>query len=346
MANKRKPGTIPPRPQGNVPASVAAQQQAAYLKATQEAAARRRRLALVIAIVLVVAIVAAVVTIILVNKQRDDALDKPAPGSSTSATATTDDETPDDGQTDSGEPSDQATPTDQATGAIDPADVPDAPQGATATGGIQLGVTNGQLVPGGGVPVGVPVVDVTSDFICPICGTFEQLQGEALREKALAGQIILIEHPLGYLDVYSTTEYSTRAASAAVLVAAMDPTHYVAFTEQLWENQPEEGGPGLSDDELIALAKAAGVDRAVAALFPQMPMREWVEWATGIATNEEGFGGTPRIRLAATPDGDLQGWSTWYQAYADQDGQQVVTPGDLDAALENVIAGQPPNGTS
>jgi peptidyl-prolyl cis-trans isomerase B (cyclophilin B) len=125
-------------------------------------------------------------------------------------------------------------------------------------------------------------------------------------------------------------------------VAQQDPEHYLAFTEQLWANQPDEGGAGLSDEEIAALAQQAGVDQGVVDQMPDRPLADWVVASTQYAMQEEGFGGTPRVRMALG-DGELMAWQTWYQAYQDDSGQTMVYPGDLDLALANVQAGRSPD---
>jgi protein-disulfide isomerase len=204
-----------------------------------------------------------------------------------------------------------------------------APLGATDTGGILLGK---DLAPGGEAPAAddVVTVEVISDFMCPICNRFEQQFGEQLKQKAEAGEIRLVVHPLAYLDSFSTTEYSTRSANDAITVAALDPAHFTAFTDALWANQPEENGPGLSDDELASLAQKAGVSSDAMAQFTAKPLAKWVTWSTDQAVNAPNFRGTPQVRMSIA-GGDPQDW-TWGETAS------------LDDAIAKVKAGGSPNG--
>ena len=58
-------------------------------------------------------------------------------------------------------------------------------------------------------------VDTFVDFMCPICGDFEDAYGGALQDAAAADEITLNLHPVSILDRYSqNTEFSTRAAAS------------------------------------------------------------------------------------------------------------------------------------
>lgn len=181
--------------------------------------------------------------------------------------------------------------------------------------------------PGGEVPPGVVQVDVFVDYICPFCQRFDQQMGATLWQKSAAGEIALVIHPLGLLDNFSTTNYSSRAAGAAVTVAALAPDQFRAFDQLLWQNQPPENGPGLSDEELVDLAKEAEVPLDVVAVIPTMPYADWVAQKTQLVASVEGFQGTPLVTLSL-PGGQM--WQfDWSQT-------------DLDQALANVKAGLPP----
>lgn len=106
---------------------------------------------------------------------------------------------------------------------------------------------------------GPQIVDVYLDPLCPFCKKFEQLSGPFLVDEASAGNATLRIHPVALLNRLSAgTEYSTRAAAALTSVAVTDPDHLPAFLQALYENQPLENTPGITDDELSDLAVAAG----------------------------------------------------------------------------------------
>ena len=159
----------------------------------------------------------------------------------------------------------------------------------------------------GGFPVGTEGVvgadlddtrvrlDVYLDFMCPICSQFEEFRGgeiDALRE---AGTVDVYYHPIAILDRYSEgSEYSTRSAGAAALVAQEAPDKFMAFTEALFVNQPAEFTKGLTDEQIQDLARATGVPDAVVAKIPDHPYANWVRAATE-QSSKDGIGGTPTL---------------------------------------------------
>src|SRR5260370_26863672 len=114
---------------------------------------------------------------------------------------------------------------------------------------------NGDGVVIGGGPA---AVDIYIDFLCPFCRQFEESSGAALDAIAAAGSSSLVYHPLGFLDRLSSTRYSSRAAAASGCAA--DRRKFSEYRSALFANQPEEGGPGLSDEELAQLRLALGLD--------------------------------------------------------------------------------------
>lgn len=102
-------------------------------------------------------------------------------------------------------------------------------------------------------------VDTFVDFMCPICGDFEKQYGEQLQAAAADGKITLNLHPISILDRYSqNTKFSTRAAASVYCVAEKAPEAALDYFNLLFENQPAENTPGLTDDELASLAEQAG----------------------------------------------------------------------------------------
>lgn len=129
-----------------------------------------------------------------------------------------------------------------------PAEAPKASNIDTETGAISFGD-------------GSQTVDTFIDFICPYCNQFEQSEGSTINGLVQDGTITLNVHPLGVLDRASQgTEYSSRAASAMYAVAVRDPDNAYAFMQALFENQPAESTPGLTDEQIVDVAKQAGVN--------------------------------------------------------------------------------------
>jgi len=118
-----------------------------------------------------------------------------------------------------------------------------------------LGADNSVVVGEDTAPVTVAIYE---DFQCPTCANFESTNREQLADWVADGDVQVQYRPVAFLDSYSTDNYSTRATNAAGAVVNADPDVFQKFHDLLFENQPEEGGAGLSDDELIDYAVQAG----------------------------------------------------------------------------------------
>jgi protein-disulfide isomerase len=139
-------------------------------------------------------------------------------------------------------------------------------------------------------------VDVFIDFLCPYCRRFELASGPALAGLVAEGRISLAYHPMNFLDGASTTNYSTRAAAASGCAA--DQGRFAEYAHALFLNQPPEGGPGLSDAELLGIGRAAGLDGGVfAGCVTEAPYLDWPPYVTARAT-AHGVTATPTAWVA------------------------------------------------
>ncbi|MGY1748904.1 DsbA family protein [Modestobacter sp. SYSU DS0511] len=151
-------------------------------------------------------------------------------------------------------------------------------------------------------------LDLYEDFQCPACAQLEASSGATLEQLVDDGTVRLRHHGMAFLDRASTTEYSSRALNAAAVVLDEGGADaYRAFYELLFANQPEEGGPGLTDDQLIAHAAQAGVTGDdVAAGIRERRYAGWVAAATDRASRDE-VTSTPTVLVDGEPldNGDL-----------------------------------------
>ena len=100
---------------------------------------------------------------------------------------------------------------------------------------------------------------------------------------------------MAFLDRLSAgTAYSTRTANALATVVDADPGSAWAFHRALYAEQPPEGGPGLTDEEIADLARSVGVPDEVAAEFPEGRFEAWAAQRTEQAF-ADGVEGTPTI---------------------------------------------------
>jgi protein-disulfide isomerase len=157
-----------------------------------------------------------------------------------------------------------------------------------------------------GFAVGSPdapvTVDVYEDYLCPACRAFEQSAGSTLDQLAADGEVLVRYRPVAILDRLSDDEYSTRAANAAAVVADTAGAEALrSFSALLFGQQPAEGGPGLTDDQLVDLAAQAGAQGDdVAAAIRDLRFGDWVAAATDRASRD-GLTGTPRILVDGQP---------------------------------------------
>jgi protein-disulfide isomerase len=136
-------------------------------------------------------------------------------------------------------------------------------------------------------------VDLFVDFLCPFCRQFEERAGDALRTLAAAGSVDLVYHPVAFLERLSTAHYPSRASAASG--AAADAGRFSDYKDALFANQPEEGGPGLSDDELVALGAGIGLDEAsFGSLVRDQAFLPWTAYVSAQAV-EDGVSGTPSV---------------------------------------------------
>lgn len=117
---------------------------------------------------------------------------------------------------------------------------------------------SGTVITAGNGPVAIYVY---SDYLCPACERFEERYGDEITTALNNGQITVRYHGIAILDdATNPPGYSTRAANAAICAvpAGIFPTYHAT----LFAEQPAEGSPGLTDDQLIALGVGAQGDFA------------------------------------------------------------------------------------
>lgn len=144
-------------------------------------------------------------------------------------------------------------------------------------------------------------IDVYQDYLCPACRQFEATAGPLLEQLAGDGQARVVYHPIAFLDRYSTTRYSTRAANAVGCAAdasastSTSTSTALIMQERLYDAQPPGGGPGLSDDRLIQLGRAAGASGgAFESCVRDQVYRGWTREATD-AASKAGVVRTPTV---------------------------------------------------
>jgi protein-disulfide isomerase len=108
-----------------------------------------------------------------------------------------------------------------------------------------------------GDPDAPVTIDVYEDYLCPICGDFEDEYGDRLAQAAASGAATVRYHPVAILDRRSDPPgYATLAAATALCAAGAGI--YPAVHESLFATQPEEGGTGWTQAQLLQLGRDVG----------------------------------------------------------------------------------------
>ena len=163
-----------------------------------------------------------------------------------------------------------------------------------------------------GVTIGEEGADhevvIYEDFLCPICGQLEGASNDGLTQAAADGKVLVEYRPIAILTQFG--DYSVRSANAfRVVLEEAGPQEAKEFHDLLFENQPEEGGPYPSDDDLVGWAVEAGADEAaVRDGIESLEHEDWVQDATDAAV-DAGVQGTPTVLLDGEVFQDGRSWT-------------------------------------
>ncbi|MCX7521206.1 thioredoxin domain-containing protein [Microbacterium sp. STN6] len=139
------------------------------------------------------------------------------------------------------------------------------------------------------------------DYQCPYCDQFETTNNTQIGQWLDSGAATLEVHPVAILDTAGNDKYSTRAANAAACVANDKPSAFFAVNSALFENQPQEGGSGLSDSKLLSILKGAGASSsAITSCVKDGTYSSWVTAQTTTAKSTPALQ-NPRSGSFGTP---------------------------------------------
>lgn len=137
------------------------------------------------------------------------------------------------------------------------------PKTADSTGGIPI--SSGSV---GVAGANDTTLTIYFDMQCPICQQFDKINSADIDTLIKEGGVTVVFQPLAFLDANSLgTFYSTRAGNALMVVADQAPDKFTAFMTALFNGQPAENTPGLTDAKIGDIAKSAGVPDSVIAHF-------------------------------------------------------------------------------
>ena len=176
-------------------------------------------------------------------------------------------------------------------------------------GGKMVAVTT-PAIPASGTPTpsepddSVANIVMYVDLSCPACQAFEATNSPFIESVVASGDATLEVHPIAILDrSYQGTLYSTRSNNAGACVANFVPDSFYDFMTAMYVNQPAETSTGLTNSEIVDVAKGAGIDNAdVDKCINGETFTSWVHAATQRAqdgplpnANIEAVAGTPTV---------------------------------------------------
>lgn len=187
------------------------------------------------------------------------------------------------------------------------------------------GATPPNVTPGGAIRIGNPdakaKIQVVADLQCPACKMFEGYNSDVLAKAVQNGSATIDYNIISFLDRASNgNQYSTRAANAAYVVAAADPSKFQAWLGTMFGKQPPENGNGMTDDQLIQIAADAGyTDPQVAQDIRDGKYIQFVKDETK-AVFATGLQSTPTVYVNGSQV---------------QDAKTLMSPGGMTSAIEN-----------
>lgn len=162
-----------------------------------------------------------------------------------------------------------------------------ASDGIVLSGAGMAGVLSEAGAPGADPVANLPMpgsstvsIEVYQDYICPACKAFDEANAQQLQTLVEAGAATLEVHPIGMLANQSAgTKYSLRTTAAVACVANYSPDTFWKVNQALFANQPQEGTPGLNDDEITALIDAQK-PKEQAKIAKCIKDKTFIPWAT------------------------------------------------------------------
>lgn len=161
-------------------------------------------------------------------------------------------------------------------------------------GATPKGVVDDYAIPWGEDAAPVKVV-VYEDFLCPFCQKFDAGSAALLEDYVDGGQVQVRYRVVTFLSSLGT--YSADAANAhAVVLDQGGQEAAKEFHNDLFANQPPEGGPYPDLDDLVDRAVDAGVSRPAAQRgIEDAVFEEFVANGTDEAQRVGKIDGTPTV---------------------------------------------------
>jgi protein-disulfide isomerase len=198
---------------------------------------------------------------------------------------------------------------------------------------VPAGLADGKALGSAGAPV---TVEIWADFQCPVCGRLaREIEPRVVTEFVEKGIVRLIARDFAFLGSSHTPDESLAAATAARCAAIQN--RYWEYANFLYWNQQGENKGAFRQERLLAMADAAGLDRASFeaclkdSVVPRGVQQETVEGASS------GVNATPTLFVNGQR---MEGLPTYDQlATAIRQAAGSATPGPLGAPGSSPAAG-------
>ena len=159
-------------------------------------------------------------------------------------------------------------------------------------------VASSKLITKEGTTEPKAVLSLYEDFLCPVCGRFEQQFGPTITQLVDSGAIAADYNMVAILSRPANQNYSSRAGAAAYCVADEDTTPdkqaFRRFHAALYAQQPSETGTVFpTDAQLVEVARQAGVAGKVPDCINS---GRYVDMVDGLAAATK-VNATPTVRI-------------------------------------------------
>jgi protein-disulfide isomerase len=153
------------------------------------------------------------------------------------------------------------------------------------------------------------VMEVYSDFQCPICAKHAlDMEPSLVNKYVAANQLQIIHHDINLLG---------RGGDESLIPAlggycANEQGKYWDYNHWIYNNQDGENVGGFRKERVIQIAAAAGLDEAAfTSCIDSQPALDFVNNITDVATAQLGINSTPTIYLNGTQSVGLRSVADW-----------------------------------
>ena len=164
---------------------------------------------------------------------------------------------------------------------------------ATPVAAIPAGLQDDRSLGRADAPV---TLDIWTDFQCPFCARFDQeIEPRLVTDFVVPGMVRFVAHDLSFIGSQHDPDESTDAAVAAR--CAGQQGHFWDYRDYLYANQGKENSGAFTQDRLLAIANAVGLDQAAYKTCIADPTVRQAVKAETIEGTGKGINQTPTVLI-------------------------------------------------